>query len=296
MALALTHDNSRPRETVAPAVEPSLAAEGQHAFRRFQRYQRVPLHPCEIPLRAPWGWAPAVEDGPVVLDGLSWAPLSGLALLRQAQESGAASLDAWVGLLPHPGWRPLAQDEADWDRGGAALDAAQADPLWLDAHWLVRCRALVDNARTANAVSMDGQTVLGRLVGLLMLPLSADKENLVVQAVEWAVAHGASAQVPSRRRNHGPRLPWLDVLERYGHSPSVVDPEKPVRPRLLRAFLDSDLDFRVPNVDAATRVWLDARPLTPPPETATALAALRQRLLDHALALPLPAARKGPRL
>ena len=293
MALELTFDRSLPRSVLAEDTGfLDLPPDTAHAFARFQRYQKVSWDVRDVPVGADWGWGPCVDEGPILLDGLSLVPIMGGHRLQEALGSPHEAdkhLDVWVGVVPDPCWVPSEGFQEDHRRGQEAFGIAETNS-W-KPETLVAFRQIVDNSRVANACSLNQKTLLGVLLEQHFLSSSP----LIVQGIEWLLAHGATTKSLSRSRNRGPETPWAYLLEHTLPNPQVLDPEKEVSPFLLKAFLDGDLDVSSTTHRVRTQAWVARHTPGLRPTIDPLMVALSGRLLEAAWDKGLSSPSRRPR-
>ena len=278
--------------------------ETQQWLSRYRRYQKGVLPLGELLLEPQFAWAPAQEEGPVVVDRLTMSPLSGMRMLREAQRQGATSVEGWAGLAPEDGWLPLGDfyREAlekgkwalDWVLNESLDELEGAGPNWLPAMATFLSK-LPQRALALNFANERGVTVLGGVIQRLGRCSNPQERQWLADGGAWLLDHGASARLASvfpQQAHYW--LPWQGMLETFLPSVEMMAPQHPIPATLLHAFLESDLDWSDLRVSKPVGAWLERWVPNQNPERDAAITRLKMVWMERTL--PQAPSRPGPRL
>lgn len=243
-------------------------AEVPHNIRRFQGYclKQVPLSDIffenesfSASLAQAYADMSAVEAPPIILDGITLAPLDGFHRTNAARLRGDTHVLAYVGHTPRADWEPFEPDDAQGFQNAAALHqhllssvqpkapGQTQDPSKM---WGAQAQALLGAGVQLEYVDAKGMTLLGAAVQAVLM----HRDTAMAEAL---LAAGANPNRLSKFPNQvSRRSAWEEVLRYHHPNPSLYDPEHELPMSLLQAFLANGLDLKRPDHDAVVTQWL----------------------------------------
>lgn len=230
----------------------------RHWLNRFNAYKGV-----EVPLGTllegrGLEWEPAAWEGPLIIDGWSQVPITGLSHVAQARAAGAPTIQAWVGVYPSSDWKPSGEAaREDFEVGQWQVEQAQGKAP-LDHGWLLGLKEDIRSPRSANYVDPKGVSLLGAVLDRVGDAVRLENQEAVFGGLAFLLEQGASVRQGTFSSVHQNGLqPWVLTMERFLPSPGLLDPERQIPLPLLNLFLSSDLDLADPFVRRRTQHWID---------------------------------------
>ncbi len=246
------------RRAQLPLEEVVLEEGTHHWLQRFNTYQRMDLPLSAVLEGRGMEWENAAWEGPLLIDGWSQLPITGLSHVAHARANGSATVQAWVGVYPSSDWKPSGEvAREDFEAGQWQVEQAQRKAP-LDHGWLLGLKEDIPGPRAANYVDHKGVSLLGAVLARLNDSVRLEDQAAVFEGLGFLLEQGASVRQGTFSSLHQNGLqPWVLTMERFLPSPGMLDPERQIPLPLLDLFLSSDLDLADPFVRRRTQIWLD---------------------------------------